>query len=1069
MRMVLIRSISIEHVDDPVGAWRLIILLCTLGDAAQSTRKRPFKNVNDLIQYQAAHNPNVSAIGFFTGSASTSQNTLDAKIFSFKDVKHGVSTTAGLLSKTIRERPGGAIGLLSASSPEFLFTWLGCIWLGHPVLLIAPECSPAGIAQLCRDCSVETLITDERNEKLGQEAAKQDVNGTSANITCIKHPFWKQDTYAVLSSTSYQLDPAETDEASRMAYFHHTSGTSSGIPKPIPQSPHGAIGVLPALDGQRTATFTTTPLYHGGPADTFRAWSSNAMIWLFPSQALPITSGNIVRCLVCAQRFSEKSLCPPITYFGAVPYVLQMMGEDETAITWLKDMDLVSVGGAALPQELGDRLVGQGVNLVSRFGSAECGFLLSSHRDYNQDQEWQYLRLPVSNDLLRFEPRGDGLFELIVLPEWPHMAKRNREDGSYATSDLFEEHQRIPGAWKYHSRSDAQLTLVTGLKFDPASLEGPIIAATPVVSDVLVFGNQKPYPGALLFRSKETEFMADADLIDQCAPIVERCCSQSLSHARISRNMLIAMPYSHQPLDKSSKGTILRTKAEQRYRNSIDDAYTQDSDFPDLVCLDDDLPTVVRKLVARFLPTEGDIEPDTDLFSLGVNSIASIQIRKHLQKLLPVSTDPLPITVVEDCGTINRLAIRISDIRNGKQQTCVSNDREVMQQLVRKYSAFQPSREAVSVNGYPSDQRQTIVLTGATGALGSHALDLLRRDTLVSNVYCLVRGASTHAARERVSKALSQKQLDCLDDGDNIEVLRADLSDPQLGLSRETFDRISRETTIIMHLAWSVNFRMRLRSFEKDIAGVRNLINLALSSHHHASFLFCSSVASAMAYKEGSVPEAIIEDPSSVSELGYSQSKWVAEHICKNASLDSRLRGRVSFVRVGQLSGNSENGVWNMREAWPLMLSTLKLVGCLPDLKDEVLDWLSVDRAAVAMIEAARSRQPERGDIQVLHMLNSKREPTWAAMLNWLRKTKDFCVVSPLQWIEKLEAEATKGLEHPAFSLLDHWRTTFSGDKSESIVFETKLTESRVSSLQDLPAVDEQYFDKLWKWIDSQT
>ncbi len=49
-----------------------------------------------------------------------------------------------------------------------------------------------------------------------------------------------------------------------------------------------------------------------------------------------------------------------------------------------------------------------------------------------------------------------------------YKAKKNRPDGSFATADLFAPHPEIPHAWKYHSRADSQLTLITGKKFDPA-------------------------------------------------------------------------------------------------------------------------------------------------------------------------------------------------------------------------------------------------------------------------------------------------------------------------------------------------------------------------------------------------------------------------------------------------------------------------------------------------------------------------------------------------------------------------------------------------------------------------
>ena len=63
-----------------------------------------------------------------------------------------------------------------------------------------------------------------------------------------------------------------------------------------------------------------------------------------------------------------------------------MMAAEEEGLKVLKETDIVGVGGAALPQNVGDDLVEQGVNIVSRFGSAECGFLMSSHQNYARDK-----------------------------------------------------------------------------------------------------------------------------------------------------------------------------------------------------------------------------------------------------------------------------------------------------------------------------------------------------------------------------------------------------------------------------------------------------------------------------------------------------------------------------------------------------------------------------------------------------------------------------------------------------------------------------------------------------------
>lgn len=158
--------------------------------------------------------------------------------------------------------------------------------------------------------------------------------------------------------------------------LYHTSGTS-GMPKPIPQTHFEAIGVLPCLsDGRGNASFTTTPLYHGGMADVLRAWTSNALIWLFPGKDVPITPANILKSIQMAQEATQSEQpheIPPVKYFSSVPFVLQMLAADEEGMKILKGMDIVGVGGAALPAAAGDDLVAKGVNLISRYGSMECG------------------------------------------------------------------------------------------------------------------------------------------------------------------------------------------------------------------------------------------------------------------------------------------------------------------------------------------------------------------------------------------------------------------------------------------------------------------------------------------------------------------------------------------------------------------------------------------------------------------------------------------------------------------------------------------------------------------------
>jgi long-subunit acyl-CoA synthetase (AMP-forming) len=82
------------------------------------------------------------------------------------------------------------------------------------------------------------------------------------------------------------------------------------------------------------------------------------------------------------------------------------------------------------------------------------------------------------------------------------MAKQTGGDGSFATSDLFEPHPTLKAAWRYHSRSDSQITLVTGKKFDPSPLKDALGSSSALIEVVLIFGNWRQVPGALIFLAE---------------------------------------------------------------------------------------------------------------------------------------------------------------------------------------------------------------------------------------------------------------------------------------------------------------------------------------------------------------------------------------------------------------------------------------------------------------------------------------------------------------------------------------------------------------------------------------
>ena len=972
--------------------------------------------------------------------------------------------------------------------------------IGYSVLLIAcvstfhvkssssltlrrPQCPPSAVGHLCRECDAKTLFFDNVYHELAKAAQNHlelEPNKWEIHLealTDVEEIMRITDAGAALPRNApideIPLRPVSEDAT---AYLHHTSGTSTGLPKPVHQSHRAAIGVLPCFrDGHEKATFTTTPLYHGGIADCFRAWTSGALIWLFPGRYIPITASNIIKCLM----LPRKRGMPEVAYFSSVPYVLQMMAGENEGMDCLKGMELVGVGGAALPEIVGNKLVREGVNLVSRFGSAECGFLLSSHRYYETDAEWQYLRSHESPHL-KFEEREEDLEELVVLPTWPHIAKSNRNDGSYATSDLFETHPSIRNAYRYSSRADSQLTLVTGKKFDPAPLETSI-ATSPLVGDVLVFGNGMPYPGALIFRSPASADMGKEDILEALWPSVEKLNAESQGHARLSRSMLVIMPKEIPVLPKSSKGTIMRGQAEKTYAKDIARAYSarqeshQDGRDAEPVVSDDDVAISILNIIKEVIHTQELISEDTDLFSFGVDSIAAVQIRSMIHnKLLPEKPSSLPLNVVYDCGTIKNLARYIIDTRHGKATRATNTNEEInlMHSLVDHYSLFPLTNEL------NSQCRTIVVLTGATGALGAHVLASLVASSEVSIVHCLVRAASPMAAEERVYKALRARKILGLNMGSpKLCCHPYKLSESMLGLEEDLYSSLALQATVVIHAAWAVNFSMRLSSFKDHLAGLENLIDFAnFPKRHPPRFLFCSSTASVLGHHTKSpIPETISHDPQSASPLGYSRSKWVAEAICEQSHIRTSLRGNIAVLRIGQLCGDTENGIWNASEAWPLMLSAVKVLKALPDLHQN-LDWLPADTAAQAVIDIALNKTDKlpgaaEEDVPVYHILNPSRAKTWSDLLTWMKKlSPGFAVISPAAWVGRL-----KNLQanHPCTKLLGLWMEAYSENKgsvgaNEDVMFDMEKTKEVTSVISNVKPIDEAQFEKMWRWIEQE-
>jgi thioester reductase-like protein len=348
----------------------------------------------------------------------------------------------------------------------------------------------------------------------------------------------------------------------------------------------------------------------------------------------------------------------------------------------------------------------------------------------------------------------------------------------------------------------------------------------------------------------------------------------------------------------------------------------------------------------------------------------------------------------------------------------------------------------------PKSGGLVVLLTGATGALGAHFLDVSRSRPDVERIYCLLRASGRFVASKRVNKALKSKAKEGLRPIGKVEekvvCLPCNLAQADLGLEKGALTAITSTMDVILHTAWAVNFTLGLKSFDFHLAGVQNLLNLGFAAARTSNgsyqdggtrkrlvrFASCSSIASVSASSGDSIAELISENPSDASPLGYSRSKWVAELSCANAHIAAKEACAaldIDILRIGQLCVDTDLGIWNM----PLMLSTYDVTGCLPDPPGVNLDWLPLDIAANAVCEIVCDNSKDQDPTnraRLFHVLNSYSTPNWAQILQWLRNKEGgrMQTVEPAAWLEKLEQRVANDQPgHPSRKLLGLWKEAY--------------------------------------------
>lgn len=285
----------------------------------------------------------------------------------------------------------------------------------------------------------------------------------------------------------------------------------------------------------------------------------------------------------------------------------------------------------------------------------------------------------------------------------------------------------------------------------------------------------------------------------------------------------------------------------------------------------------------------------------------------------------------------------------GTYPDLVTRERNILA-YVRRFSAgFEAPIAAVDDSTCSrSDQaKKCILITGASGSLGTHlAKDLAERHD-VRRVICVNRRSGASAPMARQMEALTLRGVS-LDDKakSKLHVIETDSNKPKLGLDEAEYADLARTVTGIVHNAWPMSGNRPIKGFEAQFQTLRNLIDLARESAGHVSahghennkvdFQFISSIGVVGHYPLWSgvarVPEERMEIRS-VLPNGYCDAKFACERILDETLHKYPQHFHTMTARLGQIAGSKTSGFWNPMEHFSFMVKSSQTLKALPQLE----------------------------------------------------------------------------------------------------------------------------------------
>lgn len=412
-------------------------------------------------------------------------------------------------------------------------------------------------------------------------------------------------------------------------------------------------------------------------------------------------------------------------------------------------------------------------------------------------------------------------------------------------------------------------------------------------------------------------------------------------------------------------------------------------------------------------------------------------------------------------------------LRTESETAALAARRNAVDDYVKKYTAGFSAPVPSPRSTASKDNANVVLVTGASGGLGSHLIDHIAQLPDVKTVVCLNRKNNAEPYT-RQQKAMRDKGIHFPEAlKPKLLVLQTDSSRPMFGLSSSEYEGLVNSVTHLIHNAWPMSVKRPLAGFESQFQVMRNLIDFGCDvvSRRPESFKFSFQMVSSIGvvghYGLGNgegktiVPEERVEIDS-VMPSGYGDAKLGCEKMLDETLHKHADRFRTMTVRLGQVAGSKTSGYWNPLEHFGRLIKSSQTLNALPDV-DGTVYWTPVNDIAGALSDLVLS---DRTPYPIYHIDNPVGQP-WHEMNAILADALNIPNLIPFEeWIQRVRAAPERN--NPASTLLDFLSSNYGRMSCGGLVLDTKKTLEHSQTLAAVGPVSEGVARKyihIWKEI----